>query len=69
MMVPTDDEGYIPPIYGDFVEVISRANAEALLPQPIDHAIDLAPSFNLPFGRIYNFSELGGSLFTPLRGI
>jgi len=68
-MVPTDDGGHIPAIYGDFVEVISKAKAEALPPHSIDHAIDLEPGYNLPFGRIYNFSEFGGAIFTQLRGL
>jgi len=68
-MVPTDDGGHFPAVYGDFGEVISKAKAEALPPYPIDHAIDLEPGYNLPFGRIYNFSELGGAIFTQLRGL
>jgi hypothetical protein len=52
-MVPTDDGGHIPAIYGDFVEVISKAKTEALPPhRSIDHAIDLEPGYNLPYGRI-----------------
>jgi len=42
-----------PAIYREFVEVISKAKAEALRPhRSIDHAIDLEPSYNLPYGRI-----------------
>jgi hypothetical protein len=60
-MVPTDD--------GDFVEVFSKAKAETLSPhRSIDHAINLEPGYNLPFGRIYNFSELSRAVFTQLRG-
>jgi hypothetical protein len=69
-MVPTDDGGRIPAIYGDFVDAISKAKAEALPPRrSIDHAIDLEHGYNLPYGRIYNFSELGGAIFTQLRGL
>jgi len=57
-MVPTDDGGHIPAIYGEFVEVFSK-EAETLAPhRSIDHAIDLEPGYNLPYGRIYNLSEL-----------
>jgi len=52
-MVPIDDGGHIPAIYGDFVEVFSKAKAETLPPHwSIDHAIDLEPGDNLPYGRI-----------------
>jgi hypothetical protein len=68
-MVPTDDGGHIPAIYREFVEVFSK-EAETLAPhQSIDHAIDFEPGYNLLYGRIYNFSELGGSIFTQLRGL
>jgi len=51
-MVPTDDGGHIPAIYGEFVEVFSK-EAETLVPhRSIDHAIDLEPGYNLPYGRI-----------------
>jgi hypothetical protein len=41
-----------------FVEVFSKAKAETL-PQhrSTDHAIDLEPGYNLPYGQIYNLSE------------
>jgi hypothetical protein len=69
-MVPIDDGGHIPAIYGDFVEVFSEAKAETLPPhRSINHAIDLEPGYNLPYGRIYNFSELSGAVFLQLRGI
>jgi len=52
-MVPTDDGGHILAIYGDFMEVFSKAKAETLSPHPpIEHAIDLEPGYNLPYGRI-----------------
>jgi len=51
-VVPTDDGGLIPAIYGEFVEVFSKA-AETLAPHgSIDHAIDLELGYNLPYGRI-----------------
>jgi len=57
-MVPTDDGGHIVAIYGDFVEVFSKTKAETLPPHRwIDHAIASEPSYNLPYGRIYNLSE------------
>jgi len=68
-MVPTDDGGHIPAIHGDLVEVFGK-EAKTLQPhRSIDHAIDLDPGYNLPYGRIYNFSELGGAIFTQLRGL
>jgi len=52
MIVPIDDGGLILAIYRDFVEVFSKAKAE-ILPthRSIDHAIDLEPGYNLPYGR------------------
>jgi len=55
-------------MYGDFVEVFSKAKGETL-PLHRSIAINLEPGYNLPYGRIYNFSELGGAIFTQLRGI
>jgi len=46
----------------------SNAKAETL-PQHRSIAINLEPGYNLPYGRIYNFSELGGAIFTQLRGL
>jgi hypothetical protein len=57
-MVPTDDGGHIPAIYGDFVEVLSKTKVETLPPhRSADHAISLEPGNNLPYGRIYNLLE------------
>jgi len=57
--VPTDNGGYIPAKYSEFVEVFSKAKAEALPPhRSIDHAIDLESGYKLPYGRIYNLSEV-----------
>jgi len=40
------------------VEVFSKTQAETLPPhRSTDHAIDLEPGYNLPYGRIYNLSE------------
>jgi len=45
--------------YKDYVDVFSKDRAETLAPhRPIDHPIDLEPDFNLPYGRIYNLSEI-----------
>jgi hypothetical protein len=66
-MVPTDDGGHIPAIYGEFVEVISK-EAEALAPHR-SIEINLEPGYNMPYGRIYNFSEWGGAIFTQLSGV
>jgi len=51
-MVPTDDGEQIPAIYGEFVEVISKAKVEALPLHSIYHAIDLEPGYSFPYGRI-----------------
>ena len=57
--VRTDDGGYIPAKYSEFVAVFSKATAEALPPhQSIDHAINLKPGYKLPYGRIYNLSDV-----------
>jgi len=45
--------------YKDYVDVFSNNMAEILaLHRPIDHAIYLETVFNLPYGRIYNLSEV-----------
>jgi len=57
-MAPTDDEGHIPATYGEFVEVFSKEKAKTLPPHwSTDHAIDLEPGYNMPYGQIYNLSE------------
>jgi len=57
-MLPTDDGGHIPAIYGELVEVFSKPKAETLpRHRSTDHAIDLQPGYNLPYGRIYNLSK------------
>jgi hypothetical protein len=57
-MVSTDDGGHIPATYGESVEVFSKHKAETHLPHwSTDHAIDLEPGYNLPYGRNYNLSE------------
>jgi hypothetical protein len=43
----------------DYVDEFSKDRAETLAPhRPIDHAIDLEPGINIPYGRIYNLSEV-----------
>jgi len=45
--------------YKDYVDVFSKDRAETLAQhQPIDHTIDLERAFNLPYGQIYNLSEV-----------
>jgi len=57
--VCTDDGGYIPAKYSEFVEVFSKTNADTLaLHRSIDHAINLEPGCKIPYGRIYNLSEV-----------
>ena len=52
-LVATDDRKLIPAMYKDFLEAFSKAKAETLLLwRSIDHAIDLEPGYNLPYGRI-----------------
>jgi hypothetical protein len=56
--ISTDDGGFIPAVYSQFVDMFSKAKADSLsLHRSIDHAIDLEPGFKLPYGRIYNLSE------------
>ena len=58
-MIRTDDGGYIPDKYSEFVEVFSKTKADTLAPhRSIDHAIDLEPGCKIPYGRIYNLSEV-----------
>ena len=58
-MLRTDDGSYIPNKYTEFVEVFSKTKAETLAPhRSIDHAIDLVPGCQIPYGRIYNLSEV-----------
>jgi len=58
-MVPTAGGGCIPARYQDFVDVFSKTKAETLpAHRPIDHAIDLEPGYKLPYGQIYNLSEV-----------
>jgi len=57
-MVPTDDGGHNPAIYRDFVQVFSNDKAKTLPPhRSTNQAIELEPSYNLPYGRIDNLLE------------
>jgi hypothetical protein len=56
-----------PAIYRDFVEVRQSEGGDT--PPHRSIAINLEPGKNLPFGRIYNFSELSGAIFTQLCGL
>jgi hypothetical protein len=58
-MVPTEGGGRIPAQYQDFMDISSNTMAETRPPhRPIDHAIDLEPAYKLPYGQIYNLSEV-----------
>jgi len=58
-MIRTDDGGYIPDKYSEFVEVFGKTKADTLpRHRCIDHAIDLEPGCKIPYGRIYNLSEV-----------
>jgi hypothetical protein len=58
-MIHTDDGGYIPDKYSEFVEVFSKTKANTLTPhRSIDQAIDLEPGCKIRYGRIYNLSEV-----------
>lgn len=58
-MVRTNDAACISARNHHFVGVIRKVLGETLpLPSPSDHKIDLQPSFKIPYGRIYNLSEL-----------
>jgi hypothetical protein len=50
----------------EFVDVFSKAKVETLAPHHfIHHAIDLEPTFKLPYGRIYNLSEFERRILKP----
>jgi len=51
-MVPTEDGGHIQAIYGDPVEVFSKEVQILVKHRSIDHAINLAPGYNLAYGWI-----------------
>jgi len=51
-MVPTDDGGHIPAIYGDLLESFSKDAKTLQLHWSIEHAIDLEPGYQLPYGWI-----------------
>jgi len=58
-MIRTDDGGYIPDNYSEFLEVSSKTNADTLAPhRSIDQAINLEPGCRIPYGRIYSLSEV-----------
>jgi len=45
--------------YKDYMDVFREDRAETLAPhRAIVHAIDLKPGFNIPYGTIYNLSEV-----------
>lgn len=55
----TDDGSIIPVKYSEYVDGFSEIKAEIHAPRhSIDHAIDLEPGLKLPYGRIYNLSEV-----------
>ena len=55
----TDDGSFIPTKYSEFLDVFSKVKADTLAPhRSIDHAINLEPGFKLPYGQIYNLSEV-----------
>jgi len=63
-MMPTDDGGLIPAIYGEFVVLFSKATAETLPPhRSTNHAINVELSDTFQYGWIYNLSELGLRMF------
>jgi hypothetical protein len=52
--------------YKDYVDLSSKDRAETVAPyRRIDHAIDLEPNFNLPYGRIYNLSGVVLKILMP----
>jgi hypothetical protein len=57
--VCTDDGGYIPTKYSECVEDFSKTKAVTLAPHRlVDHAIDIEPCYQFPYGQIYNLSEV-----------
>jgi hypothetical protein len=54
-----DDGSWILSAYRDFLDIFSKKKAEPLPPhRPTDHAIDLEPGTELPYGRIYSLSDV-----------
>jgi hypothetical protein len=51
-IVPIDDRGHIVTIYGEFVDVFSNEAETLVAHWSIDHAMDLEPGYNLPYGWI-----------------
>jgi len=57
--VCTEDGGYIPAKYSEFVKVFSKTKADTLAAhRSFDHGIDLEPGCKIPHGHIYNLSEV-----------
>jgi hypothetical protein len=57
-MVTTDDGGHIPAQYDEFVEVFCKDKADTLpLHRQIEHELNLAPDYKLPYTWICNLSE------------
>jgi hypothetical protein len=55
----TDDGGYIPARFSEFVEIFTKKNAETVAPhRRIDHPIHIKPDYQLPYGRMYNLSDV-----------
>jgi len=55
----TDDRSYIPDKFSEYVEVFSKTKADTLAPhRSIDNAIALEPGCKIPYGQIYNLSEV-----------
>jgi len=58
-MVRTNDAGCISARNHHLEGVIRKVLGATLpLPSPSDQKIDVQPSFKIPYGRIYNLSEL-----------
>jgi hypothetical protein len=66
-MVPTDDGGLIQR-YTEISWRFNKANKDTLPPHR-SVAINLEPGYNLPYGQMYNLSELSRVVFTQLRGL
>jgi len=63
-MPATDHGGYIPATYRELIQVSSKDKVKTLPPHRLfDLVINLEPSYNLPYRRMYNLSVIELSVF------
>jgi len=58
-MIRKDDWGYIPDKHSELMDVFSKTKMDTLARHwSIDHVINLEPGCKIPYGRVYNLSEV-----------